>query len=105
MITVTAGTHKVMVKKDGIEISDDEVTVPADGKETFSVRFVASTKPSHELPKDDGADSTRTAKKDARPDASPCGQDSLIAGFDHELDRDDAQADSGRRIHDGLAGQ
>ena len=71
VITVTAGKHKVMVKKDGIEISDDEVTVQADGKETFSVRFVASTKPSHELPKDDGADSTRTARKDVRPDAGP----------------------------------
>jgi formylglycine-generating enzyme required for sulfatase activity len=35
------------------------------------VRFVASTKPSHELPKDDGANSTRTANKDARPGASP----------------------------------
>ena len=60
-----------MVKKDGIEISDDEVTVQADGKEKFSVRFVASTKPSHELPKDDGADSTRTARKDVRSDAGP----------------------------------
>ena len=71
VITVTAGTHTVMVKRDGIEISEDEVTVQADGKETFSVRFVASTKPAHELPKDDAADSTRTARKDARPDASP----------------------------------
>ena len=71
VITVTAGNHKIMVKKDGIEISDDEVTVPADGKEKFSVRFVASIKPSHELPKDDGADSTRTARKDVRPDAGP----------------------------------
>ncbi len=71
VITVTAGTHKVMVKKDGIEISDNEVTVQADGKETFSVRFVASTKPSHELPKDDGAGSTRTARKDVRSDAGP----------------------------------
>ena len=71
VITVTAGKHKVMVKKDGIEISDDEVTVQADGKEKFSVRFVASTKPSHELPKDDGADSTRTARKDVRSDAGP----------------------------------
>ena len=71
VITVTAGRHKVMVKKDGIEISDNEVTVQADGKEKFSVRFVASTKPSHELPKDDGADSTPTARKDVRSDAGP----------------------------------
>ena len=35
------------------------------------MRFVASTKPSHELPKDDGADSTRTARKDVRSDAGP----------------------------------
>ncbi len=71
VITVTPGKHKVMVKKDGIEISGDEVTVQADGKEKFTVRFVASTKPPHELPKDDGADSTRTARKDARSDAGP----------------------------------
>ena len=71
VITVTAGKHKVMVKKDGIETSGDDVTVPADGKETFSVRLVASTKPSHELPKDDGADSTGTARKDVRSDAGP----------------------------------
>ena len=83
VITVTPGTHKVMVKKDGIGISDSEVTVQADGKETFSVRLVASTKPSHELPKDDGADSTRTASKDARPGANPAvknpsSRDSII---------------------------
>ncbi len=105
VITVTPGKHKIMVKKDGTEISGDEVTVQADGKETFSVRFVASTKPSHELPKDDGADSTRTARKDVRSDAGPAVKTRLISGFDHKLDRDDAQADSGRRIHDGLAGQ
>ena len=71
VITVTAGKHKVMVKKDGTEISGDEVTVQAEGKEKFTVRFVPPTKPPHELPKDDGADSTRTANKDARPDAVP----------------------------------
>ncbi len=71
VITVTAGKHEVMVKKDGTEISGDEVTVQADSKETFSVRFVASTKASHELPKNDGSDSTRTARKDALPEAGP----------------------------------
>ena len=55
-------------------MSDDEVTVPADGKEKFFVRFVASTKPSHELPKDDGADSTRTVRKDVRSDAGPAAK-------------------------------
>lgn len=82
MITVTAGKHKIMVKKDGTEISGDEVTVQAEGKKTFSVRFVASTKPSHELPKDDRGDSTQTARKDARPEAvpavkSPSSQESI----------------------------
>ena len=71
VVTVTAGKHKVMVKKDGLEISGDEVTVQAEGKEKFTVRFVPPTKPPHELPKDDGAESTRTANKDARPDAVP----------------------------------
>ncbi len=32
----------------------------------------------------------------------PRDQGSLIAGIDQKLDRDDAQADSGRRVHDGL---
>jgi formylglycine-generating enzyme required for sulfatase activity/serine/threonine protein kinase len=82
VITVTAGKHKIMVKKDGTEISGDEVTVQADGKETFSVRFVALTKPSHELPKDDGADSTPTARLEVRSDAvpavkTPSSQDSI----------------------------
>jgi len=71
VVTVTAGKHKIMVKKDGIETSGDEVTVRAEGKEKFTVRFVPPAKPTHELPKDDGAESTRTAKKDARPDAGP----------------------------------
>jgi formylglycine-generating enzyme required for sulfatase activity len=47
------------------------VTVQAEGKEKFTVRFVPPTKPSHELPKADGADPTRTANKDALPDAVP----------------------------------
>ena len=45
VITVTAGKHKVMVKKDGLEISGDEVTVQADGKEKFTVRFVPHQTP------------------------------------------------------------
>ena len=92
VITVPAGKHKVMVKKDGIEISDNEVTVQADGKETYSVRFVASTKPAHELPKDDGADSTRTASKDVRSDAGPAvktpsSQDSITNSIGMTLKR------------------
>jgi len=71
VVTVTAGKHKIKVKKDGIEISGHELTVQAEGKEKFTVRFVPPPKLLNELPKDDDADSTRTAKKDARPDASP----------------------------------
>ena len=40
VISVTAGKHKVSVKKDGLEMSGDEVTVQAEGKEEFTVRFV-----------------------------------------------------------------
>ena len=54
VVTVTAGKHKIMVKKDGLEISGDEVTVQAEGREKFTVRFVPPTKRTHELPKDDG---------------------------------------------------
>ncbi len=103
VVTVTAGKHKIMVKKDGLEISGDEVTVQAAGREKFTVRFVASTKLPHELPKDDGADSTRTAKKDVRSDAGPAVKTRSISAIDQKLDRDDAKADSWRRIPDGLA--
>ena len=40
VISVTAGKHKVSVKKDGLELSGDEMTVRAEGKEEFIVRFV-----------------------------------------------------------------
>ncbi|HKI21565.1 MAG TPA: protein kinase, partial [Isosphaeraceae bacterium] len=52
VVTLTAGKHKIMVKKDGLEISGDEVTVQAEGREKFTVRFVPPTKPAHELSKD-----------------------------------------------------
>jgi len=71
VITVKPGKHKIMVKKDGIEISGDEVTVQAENKEKFTVRLVAPTKLPHELSKDDGAESILTVKKEARPDAGP----------------------------------
>jgi formylglycine-generating enzyme required for sulfatase activity/predicted Ser/Thr protein kinase len=45
VVTVTPGKHKIMVKKDGIETSGDEVTVQADSKEKFTVRFVGPAKP------------------------------------------------------------
>jgi serine/threonine protein kinase/formylglycine-generating enzyme required for sulfatase activity len=51
IVTVTAGKHRIAVKKDGIEITGDEVTVRANGKEKFTVRFVAPAKPAHEVPK------------------------------------------------------
>ena len=77
VVTVTAGKHKIMVKKDGLEISGDEVTVQADGKEKFTVRFVAPTRLPHELPKGDGADPTRTAGKDVRSDAGLAAKTAL----------------------------
>ena len=40
VVTVTPGKHKIMVKKDGIETSGDEVTVQAGNKEKFTVRLV-----------------------------------------------------------------
>jgi formylglycine-generating enzyme required for sulfatase activity/tRNA A-37 threonylcarbamoyl transferase component Bud32 len=54
VVTVTAGKHKIMVKKDGLEISGDEVAVQAEGREKFTVRFVPPTQRTHKLPKDDG---------------------------------------------------
>ncbi len=54
VVTVTPGKHKIMVKKDGIETSGDEVTVHAGSKAKFTVRFVPSNKVAHELPKVDG---------------------------------------------------
>ena len=58
------------------------MTVQAGGKEAFTVRFVTPAKLPQELPKDDGAESTQTAKKDARPDAglavkNPSSQESI----------------------------
>ena len=40
VISVTAGKHKVSVKKDGLEVSGDEVAVRAGGKEVFTMRMV-----------------------------------------------------------------
>ena len=40
VISVTAGKHKVSVKKDGLEVSGPEMTVRAEGKEEFIVRLV-----------------------------------------------------------------
>ena len=71
VITVTAGKRRILVKKDGLEISGDELTVKAEGIEKFTVRLVPPVKPPNELPKTEGADSTRTAKKDGLPDARP----------------------------------
>jgi formylglycine-generating enzyme required for sulfatase activity/serine/threonine protein kinase len=39
VVTVTAGKHKVKVKKDGFETSGEEVTVQTGEKQEFSVRF------------------------------------------------------------------
>ncbi len=41
LVTVTAGKHKVKVKKDGLETSGDEVTVQAGETQEFTVRFVS----------------------------------------------------------------
>jgi len=76
VITVTAGmhklmvkNHKVLVKKDGLEISGDEVTVQAEGQEKFTVRVVPFTKPPNPLPKDGGSGSTHMATKGPSPNS------------------------------------
>jgi formylglycine-generating enzyme required for sulfatase activity len=51
VITVLPGQHKVMVKKDGVEISGDEVTVQAGSRAKFTVRVVSGTEPTPEVPK------------------------------------------------------
>jgi formylglycine-generating enzyme required for sulfatase activity/serine/threonine protein kinase len=53
VITVTAGKHMIRVKKDGLEISGDEVTVQAEGREKFTVRLVPPAKLPRDLPKAD----------------------------------------------------
>ena len=40
VVTVTAGKHKIKVKKDELETSGEEVTVQTGGKEELTVRFV-----------------------------------------------------------------
>jgi len=61
VVTVTPGKHKIMVKKDGIETSGDEVTVQADSTEKFTVRFVRPAKLTQELPKVDGLESIKNS--------------------------------------------
>jgi len=61
VVTVTPGKHKITVKKDGIETSGDEVTVQAEGKGKFTVRFAAPTERSHEVPKVDGLESIKNS--------------------------------------------
>jgi serine/threonine protein kinase/formylglycine-generating enzyme required for sulfatase activity len=45
IVTVSPGTHNVRVMKDGVELSGEEVTVQADGKEKLTVRLVPSDPP------------------------------------------------------------
>ena len=71
VVTVTPGTHKIVVNKDGVEISGEELTVHAEGTEKFTVRFVSPPKLPNEPSKDGGAESTLTVKDDAHPDAGP----------------------------------
>jgi hypothetical protein len=40
VISVSSGTHKITIKKDGLELSGDELTVQAGGIEKFTVRIV-----------------------------------------------------------------
>jgi len=61
VVTVPPGKHKIMVKKDGLETSGDQVTVQAQGKEKFTVRFVAPAKLTHEHPKVDGLESIKNS--------------------------------------------
>ncbi len=61
VVTVTPGKHKIVVTKDGIRTSGDEVTVQANGKGEFRVRFEAPTKVPHELPKVDELESIKNS--------------------------------------------
>jgi formylglycine-generating enzyme required for sulfatase activity/serine/threonine protein kinase len=40
LITVTPGKHKIVVKRDGVEVSGDEITLLAGGKEKLTARIV-----------------------------------------------------------------
>src|SRR5262249_54635527 len=57
VVTALPGKHKIMVKKDGVEISGDEITLKAGGNETITVRLVPSTEPGREAPKAQPVDS------------------------------------------------
>jgi formylglycine-generating enzyme required for sulfatase activity/serine/threonine protein kinase len=69
VVTVVPGKHKIMVKKNGLEISGDDVTVQAEDKVEFTVRFVRATKTPNEQPKNDGVERTQVASKDPHPNA------------------------------------
>ena len=68
VVTVTAGKHKVAVKKDGLEMSGDEVTVQAWGKEAFTVRLIP---PADSRPTKDDADDRPSRSDVAKPRAAP----------------------------------
>jgi formylglycine-generating enzyme required for sulfatase activity/serine/threonine protein kinase len=77
VFTVIAGNHKVTVRKDGLAMPAETVTVEAGDKAPFTVRLAALPDRSKELPKDRGAlEPTRTANKDARPSPEPAAQPS-----------------------------
>ena len=42
VVTVGPGNHKVTIKRDGLEVSGEEVTIQAGGKEEFIVRVVTN---------------------------------------------------------------
>ncbi len=61
VISVSAGKkHKIRVKKDGMQFEADEVTIEADGKEEFTVRFV----PLADLPEVTGQADDRPARSE-----------------------------------------
>ncbi len=55
----------------GVITSGEEVTVPAGGKEAFTVRIARPSSLPEEHPKDHGAESSLAANKDSRPDPGP----------------------------------
>jgi formylglycine-generating enzyme required for sulfatase activity/serine/threonine protein kinase len=57
VVTVAPGQHRIMVKRDGIEISGDEITVQAAGKINLTVRIVPPPKPARGQQKVDAAES------------------------------------------------
>ncbi len=95
VITVAPGTHKIIVKKDGIETAGDEVTVQAAGKEKFTVRFERPLEQIQE--RFEGRRPARFAAFNAeRVEQTDPGSSGEGPSIGRKLDRDEAHVDPGR---------